>query len=608
MSEEPVRRDAETQPTSALLLAHALDACVDAERAVPGSAEEIIASQPAWARAELRRMLNLACSLDVAASNAVMSPDFREAARARLLKRIAGDARPSATPTPISSMRVIAMPSPNGYHHLPSHERGLGRPRRGLWRGSAGLLAAVLMAAATLTASASALPGEPLYSVKQAKEEIGVRLASDDQTRTQLLLSQADARLDETARLLQLGRAADAARAAQRYDQTLQRATTGYSVTTSIDAATDDTLDTRLSKQEEHLQSLIASAPEPAQADLREALTANERSRALVADPPSERPQAGRPRAALAAAVPTSAPTVAPTPVPTSLPTPAPLQVALVAPTATPMQGRHDDDRKPDAAPPLIARAADRQDREDRQARAAQAGRHDDADDAHGDGAADRAQRGPDQAHGNDAGDGGLIAQTLATGRGHAEGQGQGQGSGPAPQRSLVAVQDAGDHQGANRHDDDGADTPPQPPVPGRGPSTAAIARSASSDNGTGDGNGGGRGRDASPPPPAVPAIAPPVARLSPPQPTATPVRVQPAPTSARPAQPPQQHEQAQPPQQHQAQPQTQQADNRGNGNGKPETPAQKSSSGSSAGNANGGNGNGGGNADGGAKSSGRGH
>ena len=411
-------------------------------------------------------MLNLACSLDAAATDAVMSPEFREAARARLLKRITGDARPGAAPTPISSTRVIAMPSQNGYHHLPSHERGLGRPRRWLWRGSAGLLAAVLMAAATLTASASALPGEPLYSVKQAKEEIGVRLASDDQARTQLLLSQADARLDETARLLQLGRAGDAARAAQRYDETLQRATTGYSVTTSIDAATDDTLDTRLSKQEEHLQSLIESAPEPAQTDLREALTANERSRALVSDPPSERPQTGRPRAAVAAAAPTSAPTVAPTPVPTSLPTPARLQVALVAPTATPVQGRHDDDRKPDAAPP-----GDRTRRRSAGPRGSPGGRRSGGPaPRRGRGtrrwAAHRAQRGPDQAHGNDAGDGGQIAQTLATVRGRAQGQGQGQG--PAPQRPLVAVQDAGDHQGVNHHDDDGADTPPQPPVPAR--------------------------------------------------------------------------------------------------------------------------------------------
>ena len=106
-------------------------------------------------------------------------------------------------------------------------------PRRRLaWatatRATAGLLAAVLAIAATLTASASALPGEPLYSLKQAQEELAVRLAADDQQRALALLQQANARLDETTRLLQQGRTLDATVTTLRYDQVVQRATMSY--------------------------------------------------------------------------------------------------------------------------------------------------------------------------------------------------------------------------------------------------------------------------------------------------------------------------------------------------------------------------------------------
>lgn len=84
----------QSRPTRELLLAQALDACISAERRLPGSAQEIIARQPAWARAELQRLLDLAGSLDAAASNAIMSGEFRAAARARLMRRIG--AEPSA--------------------------------------------------------------------------------------------------------------------------------------------------------------------------------------------------------------------------------------------------------------------------------------------------------------------------------------------------------------------------------------------------------------------------------------------------------------------------------------------------------------------------------
>jgi hypothetical protein len=228
---------------------------------------------------------------------------------------------------------LSALPSRNG--HYPSSRGG----STWMWRSSAGLLAAVLGVTATLTASASALPGEPLYNLKQAQEELSVRLAPDDQARALALLGRADARLDETARLLLQGRTTAALETTQRYGQNVERATSTYLIT--IDETSDPglgplSLETRLTQQQEQLQTILQSAPEPARAELREALVTTERGRALVADPrPVERAlgRASADKSAVAAAVPTTAaedsPTVVPTRRPAGVPQPpAPVVVA----------------------------------------------------------------------------------------------------------------------------------------------------------------------------------------------------------------------------------------------------------------------------------------
>ena len=206
-----------------LLLAQALEACIQAERKVPGSAQAIIARQPSWARPELRRLVALARVLEAAGANAAPSDEFRARARARLVAGIGGR---RTTPLALHVPWLSALPSMTAAPHR-------GRRLRWLWRGTAGVLAAALSVVATLTASASALPGEPLYGVKQAQEELGVRLAADDQARALALLRQGDARLAETARLLQQGRTDAALQTTQQYDQVVERATTTFAVTTA---------------------------------------------------------------------------------------------------------------------------------------------------------------------------------------------------------------------------------------------------------------------------------------------------------------------------------------------------------------------------------------
>src|SRR5215831_7243978 len=128
-------------PTGDLLLAQALDACLRAERAAPGSAERIIVRQPLAAQAELRELLDLVRAVEGSMIGVRPSAEFTRAARARLMQRIGHE---HAGP--------VALGRP---HHR--------RRRRWKWiiRASAGLLAGVMATTATITASASALPGDP---------------------------------------------------------------------------------------------------------------------------------------------------------------------------------------------------------------------------------------------------------------------------------------------------------------------------------------------------------------------------------------------------------------------------------------------------------------
>jgi uncharacterized protein DUF5667 len=342
---------ADHEPTRALLLAQALETCICAEWRVPGSAEQIIARQPAWARGELRRLVALAGSLDAAATGALMSEEFRIGARARLMHRIApnlaerhvarnGHARLA------EGLWLTTLPSRN--EHRVVRRRGT----RWLWRGGlGGLLAAVLVAAATLTASASALPGDALYGVKQVREELGVRFAPSDDARALALLQAANTRLDETTRLLQQGRTDQVSQATQEYDDALNQATLTYVVTIAAATPTDPTADTiqsTLTQQQAQLQTLLQSAPEPARADLREALVAAERTRALVADPKPGESRASVPSSV--AAAPTVAPEVEPEPTTVAAPS-APPPVDIVAPpTSAPIADTRERHEGSDAA------------------------------------------------------------------------------------------------------------------------------------------------------------------------------------------------------------------------------------------------------------------
>src|ERR1043166_2594349 len=114
-------------------------------------------------------------------------------------------------------------------------------------------------------ASASALPGDPLYPVKQVTEAAALQLEPTDSIRQDLLIHHAGARLDETARLLDQGRDSDAASAIDRYDQTLAAVPPSAPVQSQLDA------------NETRLNQLLDSAPPQARPGLARALASTKR-------------------------------------------------------------------------------------------------------------------------------------------------------------------------------------------------------------------------------------------------------------------------------------------------------------------------------------------
>src|SRR6185369_4800402 len=91
-------------------------------------------------------------------------------------------------------------------------------------RAGAGLVAISFAGMATAHASAAALPGDPLYGIKQLGEEVELWQAHTDDARATVLLHQADLRLDEITRLVHDGRLTEVRATAQRYDDAVRRA------------------------------------------------------------------------------------------------------------------------------------------------------------------------------------------------------------------------------------------------------------------------------------------------------------------------------------------------------------------------------------------------
>ncbi len=274
------RSDGAWLPAEDLLLAQALDACLVAEREEPGSAERAGLGAPFTRHAEVRDLVALAAAIQAIAPTVVAPPDFRQAARERLMRHAAGHL--AGVPPARARLTLVSVPA-------------WSRARRGLatWavRVAAGLVAVSLASVATLNAAASALPGDTLYSVKELGETLAERLAPTDDARSLTLLQQADARLDETARLLEQGRVTEATETSLRYERAVEKATSALnSQGDGLPSVIESTVfQTTLSEHEARLEQALRGAPESARPGLEGALAASSRGRAQAADAHEER-------------------------------------------------------------------------------------------------------------------------------------------------------------------------------------------------------------------------------------------------------------------------------------------------------------------------------
>ena len=223
---------------------------------------------------QLAELVEVSHALEYAASEAVPSAEFRNAARQRLVTEMSR-----------SSQRATSLRS-----SLADSIR--------MWslRIGAGLAALSFAGAAAASASASALPGDALYPVKQATEGVALQLAPTESARQDVLLRQADTRVDEAARLLDLGRAADAAATVARYDDT---------VALLAEATGSEKTEAGMRTNEVRLQQLLNAAPLPARPGLERALAATERHLGR----PRSSPAANNVEVGTSVAQPTNAPT-----------------------------------------------------------------------------------------------------------------------------------------------------------------------------------------------------------------------------------------------------------------------------------------------------------
>jgi hypothetical protein len=162
--------------------ARILASCLDAIEQQGWSPEQCIAQHPDQ-RVILSELLPVAQTLRSAPA-VIPSLDFRMDARQRLLARLPARRSRRATwvPQRVTSVRVVLM-----------------------------LLMVVTLATSVVTAAAQALPNDALYPVKRAIEQSRLAFAAGNARSGDLCLLFAAERLDEVARLINMGRGADAA-------------------------------------------------------------------------------------------------------------------------------------------------------------------------------------------------------------------------------------------------------------------------------------------------------------------------------------------------------------------------------------------------------------
>ena len=220
---------------------------------------------------DIARLVELAAELRSLPAPRPMQ-EFRQAARARLMRRIAH----SAPPRP-----KFFVP------HRPPLKTTLYRSAARVFGVIAMLLA--FFVTGTVYASTRALPGDLVYPVKGWAEAARLRFSPDDRKR-ELRLEFARERTEEIRALIERQRYSDLLDAYGEVEKRVE--------TFALEPDAGDpirTLQAELSKQNEVLSSLLESVPDDARPALEQAMDANNRSQERLKDLEAEPAPAGPP-------------------------------------------------------------------------------------------------------------------------------------------------------------------------------------------------------------------------------------------------------------------------------------------------------------------------
>lgn len=179
---------------------------------------------------------------------------------------------------------------------------------RGLAFALASLALVILLSGGTVLASFRSLPGEPLYSVKQATEQFRVTLTTSSSSKAKLLVTLADNRIEEIRALEEQGKESEAEQARGVMQQNLERVRTLAQQMKNGEGKRAEIASLMRQRLERHRSSLTPGLG---------ALGREEEKR-----PPSS---------ALKQPTPIPAPMAVPTPMPVPTPTPAPVPAATPA-------------------------------------------------------------------------------------------------------------------------------------------------------------------------------------------------------------------------------------------------------------------------------------
>ncbi len=209
-----------------------LEDCLKEIRAGRMTVADCLAKYPAVA-AELAPLLQMATALDEL-PDIQPAPEFERATRARLLQ----------LPPPARVARARATRA------LPALRFAF----------AALLLVAVALLTSTGVANAAeaSLPGEPLYAVKRANENVALFFAGDAARQAQLRLAYADKRLDEVEKLRAAGQSDLAAQTLDAYAVELRAARAGVE---KLDAAAQKEFFAQVTRQHARLR-VLAAPPE----------------------------------------------------------------------------------------------------------------------------------------------------------------------------------------------------------------------------------------------------------------------------------------------------------------------------------------------------------